>query len=202
MFIQTALLSVAIFLAPSAITATGESDLCLSNIQIAPTQSHRSIYVTSSFRDAPQKENFELLYKMGWPVLDTTISSGYGQRQSCSSCSTFHQGVDFTPGEGQPVLAAMRGVVSEIKDSGQYGVYIIIEHDLHNEIWHTVYAHLKRGSIPQEIFVGQSVEIGDVIGSVGRTGLATGPHLHFEIRIDGIKVNPLPLLEKYISQDN
>jgi murein DD-endopeptidase MepM/ murein hydrolase activator NlpD len=147
-------------------------------------------------------EQFHLLHEMGWPVDNPVISSGWGARDSsCKSCSSYHQGVDFVPGRGEPVMAAMRGVVHTVENSGGYGVHVIIEHDLHNQVWHTVYAHLQKNSIPQNIKPGNRVEIGDTIGKVGNTGISTGPHLHFEVRIDGVKVNPMPLLHKNIPSD-
>ena len=193
---------ITILISPLILVPPYETDLCKIIYGEENIETPLISYVTNSIEPEISREDFSLLYEMGWPVSDPIISSGYGSRESCDACSTFHQAIDFTPGIGKPVMAAMRGTIVEIEDSGQYGFYIIIEHDLHNEIWHTVYAHLQRGSAPREIHVGKSVEIGDVIGAVGRTGLATGPHLHFEIRIDDVKVNPLPLLKKYISQDN
>ena len=144
-------------------------------------------------------EQFHLLHEMGWPVIDPVVSSGWGQRlPSCKSCSSYHQGVDFVPGRGTPVMAAMRGTIHTVENSGAYGVHVIIEHDLHSQVWHTVYAHLKKNSVPENIKPGTYVEIGDIIGKVGSTGTSTGPHLHFEIRIDGIKVNPMPILNKNV----
>ena len=145
------------------------------------------------------REQYHLLHEMGWPVIDPTVSSGYGNREaSCKNCSSYHAGVDFVPGRGTPVMAAMRGVVHTVENSGGYGVHVIIEHDLHSQVWHTVYAHLENNSVPKNIKPGTYVEIGDTIGKVGSTGISTGAHLHFEVRIDSIKVNPLPLLHKNI----
>ena len=98
-------------------------------------------------------------------------------------------------------MAAMRGVIHTVENSGGYGVHVIIEHDLHSQVWYTVYAHLENNSVPKNIKPGTYVEIGDTIGKVGSTGTSTGPHLHFELRIDGVKVNPLPLLHKNIPND-
>ena len=148
------------------------------------------------------RPKFYISDKMGWPVEDIVISSHYGKRdyrETCKSCSKFHEGLDFTPGEGKNVLAAMNGTVIEIDNSGQYGVFIIIEHDVNQQKWQTVYAHLQDRSIPENLYVGKEVEIGDIIGKVGKTGLTTGPHLHFEVRINNKKVNPLPLLLKNTS---
>jgi murein DD-endopeptidase MepM/ murein hydrolase activator NlpD len=156
-------------------------------------------FIVESVAQEIEKETPHLLHEMGWPVVDPVISSGWGQRDpSCKHCSSYHTGVDFVPGRGTPVMAAMRGVVHTVENSGGYGVYVIIEHDLHSQVWHTVYAHLKKNSIPENIKPGTYVEIGDIIGKVGSTGTSTGPHLHFEIRIDGVKVNPMPILNKNV----
>jgi murein DD-endopeptidase MepM/ murein hydrolase activator NlpD len=156
-------------------------------------------FVVNSVSQEINKETHHLLHEMGWPVANPVISSGWGQRSpSCKGCSSYHQGVDFVPGIGTPVMAAMRGTVSIVENSSGYGVHVIIEHDLHSQVWHTVYAHLQNNSVPESIKPGTYVEIGDVIGKVGNTGTSTGPHLHFEVRIDGIKVNPLPLLNKNV----
>jgi murein DD-endopeptidase MepM/ murein hydrolase activator NlpD len=93
----------------------------------------------------------------------------------------------------------MNGRVVEIDYIGGYGLFIRLEHDVNGGKWETVYAHLQNTSVPENIYIGKEVEIGEVIGKVGRTGLATGPHLHFEVRINGKKVNPLPLLYKNTS---
>jgi murein DD-endopeptidase MepM/ murein hydrolase activator NlpD len=142
------------------------------------------------------------MHEMGWPVSDVIVSSKFGIRTpSCKKCSSHHAGVDFTPGLGAPVLAAMRGTIKEVKNGGGYGVHVVIEHDLGDEMWETVYAHLQLNSVPSDIVPGKRVTIGDRIGSVGNTGISTGPHLHFEIRINGKKVNPLPILNKNVRVD-
>ena len=158
-------------------------------------------YHTGDYEMLPlEKENLYLSTSMGWPVEEIAVSSGWGNRHSCSSCSTFHQGLDFTPGRGSNVSAAMNGTVKEINVGGEYGVYVILEHLVNGAQWETVYAHLERNSVPAELQVGQEIFIGDKIGTVGSTGLATGPHLHFEIRINGVKKNPWPILVENTKQ--
>jgi murein DD-endopeptidase MepM/ murein hydrolase activator NlpD len=148
-----------------------------------------------------EKENIYLSTNMGWPVKEVIVSSGWGHRESCRKCSSYHQGTDFVPGEGSDVLAAMNGTVKEVGYADEYGVYVTLEHLANRgEVWETVYAHLEFNSVPKEITVGEQVFIGDKVGTVGDTGLATGPHLHFEIRIDGAKRNPWPILVKNTKQ--
>src|SRR3954469_11585082 len=99
-----------------------------------------------------------------------------------------HDGIDFPKAYGAPVGAAGRGVVRFAGwNSGGYGNLVVVGHRLGFETW---YAHLSRISV----HVGQSVVGGTIIGRVGATGHATGPHLHFEVRHAGIPINPAPLL--------
>jgi murein DD-endopeptidase MepM/ murein hydrolase activator NlpD len=204
MFISsTALLSILLLPVVFSGVYNSSSNSCYYVTEQPAASSANVFYVPAGEPIGIDREDFDLLYKMGWPVTTPNISSGYGERNSsCEKCSGYHAGLDFTPGRGTPVLAAMNGVVETVDYWGGYGYYVVIKHDLHNEVWHTVYAHMQKNSIPAEIVVGTDVRIGDVIGSVGSTGLSTGPHLHFEIRVDGIKVNPLPILQKYIPEDN
>jgi murein DD-endopeptidase MepM/ murein hydrolase activator NlpD len=139
-------------------------------------------------------EGLQKIANMGWPVDNAIISSGYGSRKSCSSCSSYHQGLDFTPGRGENVIASMEGKVVEIGSMMEYGEFVIVEHIIGHNIWHTLYAHLEIDSVPKNVYVGKNILVGDTLGAVGSTGLTTGPHLHFEIRINGTKVNPLPIL--------
>jgi murein DD-endopeptidase MepM/ murein hydrolase activator NlpD len=143
------------------------------------------------------------LLDIQYPVDDyENISSGWGQRTvyGCKKCSTFHKGLDFTPGRGSNVYAAMDGVVSISDIGGEYGVYVILEHYIHEDLtYETVYAHLKRNKLTTNLYPGKKVLKGDIIGYVGNTGLSTGPHLHFEIRVNGVHTNPLRILQQNIN---
>jgi murein DD-endopeptidase MepM/ murein hydrolase activator NlpD len=174
-----------------------------SCVDIPLYQAKDSVSFTVSDSDFINLTKNEVLYKLNitWPVLDPFISSGYGDRRSCNKCSTFHQGLDFTPGRGDPVVAAIDGTVVEVRNANEYGLFVVIEHEVlfgGGQTWHTVYAHLQDGSVPSYVYPGAKVNLGDQIGRVGSTGLTTGPHLHFEIQIDGRKVNPLPIFKKYL----
>lgn len=139
------------------------------------------------------------------PVKATSeISSDFGWRTPpCTGCSADHRGVDFVPGAGEDVYAIMDGMVIESGYLGGYGYWVMLEHLVTNpntqemERWETVYAHMQEGSIPEDVVIGAVVERGDIIGKVGSTGMSTGPHLHFEIRIDGEQIDPLPLIASY-----
>jgi peptidoglycan hydrolase-like protein with peptidoglycan-binding domain len=104
-----------------------------------------------------------------------------------------HDGVDFLARAGAPVGAAGRGtVVSAGWNSGGYGNLVIVQHRLG---YQTYYAHLATISVG----IGQAVAGGSLIGYVGATGRATGPHLHFEVRLNGVPINPVPLLLPQVS---
>lgn len=116
------------------------------------------------------------------------ITSEFGERGNPMGAGTeFHPGVDIAADEGTPIQAAMAGQVVAVGPDGGYGNLVTIDDG--NGLT-TRYAHCSR------IFarVGQSVAPGDVIGTVGMTGRATGPHLHFEVRHNDTPVDPRPYL--------
>lgn len=114
-----------------------------------------------------------------------TLSSAFGWRTEpvSGSGADFHTGADMAVGEGTPVLAAAGGVVRATGSGGSYGNYVRILHPGGDE---TLYAHM------QYLFVhaGQSVAMGEQLGTVGQTGHATGPHLHFELLHQGVRYDP------------
>lgn len=124
-----------------------------------------------------------------WPAVGAySISSGFGYRRS-----GFHGGIDIVkPGGGStgaPVVAAGSGTVATAGYHPSYGYHVIINHGGGVS---TLYAHMLRGSL--KVSAGQSVSAGQALGNIGSTGNVTGPHLHFEVRINGNRVNPLPYL--------
>lgn len=112
------------------------------------------------------------------PFAAGMVTSRYGQRTR-----NFHQGIDLAGSVGSPVYAADGGVVTFTGWNSGYGKLIKIRHDNGYE---TYYAHLSSINVSQ----GSRVAKGALIGKVGNTGVSTGPHLHFEIRINGKAVNP------------
>jgi murein DD-endopeptidase MepM/ murein hydrolase activator NlpD len=94
-----------------------------------------------------------------------------------------HLGLDIVAPEGTPFVAAARGRVRFVGQQGEYGLTVEIDHGYG---YVTRYAHASRALVR----VGQPVERGDVIGHVGSTGLAVGPHLHYEVLVDGRQINP------------
>jgi murein DD-endopeptidase MepM/ murein hydrolase activator NlpD len=130
----------------------------------------------------------------------TPMGDGYGYRvPPCAGCSSFHKGVDWNPGAGSAVRAMANGTVSEIGNpSGGLGVYVVIDHVIDGRAVSTVYAHMAIGSL--SLSVGDKVTAGDTVGAVGSTGQSTGPHLYFEIRVNGTTpVNPIPWLAAHVN---
>ena len=126
-----------------------------------------------------------------WPFpLPVPIASGFGDRHvaNCGFCSTFHEGVDFTPGAGVDIQAIADGVVSEVAYDGGLGNHVVIDHVIAGRKVQSVYAHMIAGS--QRVVVGQAVKVTDLVGKVGSTGASTGAHLHLEIHLDGVPVDP------------
>jgi murein DD-endopeptidase MepM/ murein hydrolase activator NlpD len=128
-----------------------------------------------------------------WPfAVGVHIGDRFGYR-NCAGCSSNHGGQDFNPGLGAEIQAIADGVVSNSTDSGgSLGVVIMIDHVIDGETITSVYAHMEYNS--RRFEKGDVVKVGDVVGTTGSTGMSTGPHLHFEIRLGGIngtKTDPL-----------
>jgi murein DD-endopeptidase MepM/ murein hydrolase activator NlpD len=114
------------------------------------------------------------------PPLQTAFTDGFGPRGN-----RFHTGLDFPAATGTPVTAAAPGrVVWSGPMAGGWGNVVMIAHGGGVE---TLYAHLSRASAA----VGARVPAGRTVGRVGSTGDATGPHVHFEVRLRGAAVDPL-----------
>ena len=124
---------------------------------------------------------------MRTPVNGARLSSGYGKRKHpILGYSKMHKGLDFAAPTGTPIMAAGSGIVESSGWNGSYGKYIRIRH---NSTYKTAYAHMSK--IKRGITPGQRVNQGEIIGYIGSTGRSTGPHLHYEILVNGRKVNPL-----------
>ncbi len=127
-----------------------------------------------------------------WPTRGAnSISSYYGYRNPSISGWGFHGGIDIVTGYGNssgvPVVAAASGtVVTAIRGYSGYGHTVVIDH---GGGLRTRYAHMQPGSLT--VYVGQKVSMGQQIGRIGSTGNSTGPHLHFEVLLNGVKQNPL-----------
>jgi murein DD-endopeptidase MepM/ murein hydrolase activator NlpD len=120
------------------------------------------------------------------PLPGARISSPFGWRiHPVFHSRMFHKGVDYEAAAGTPVMAAADGVVEDVGPRGNYGNYILVRHSGRLE---TAYAHLA-GFAPT-VQVGAPIHRGDVIGYVGMTGVATGPHLYYEVIVDGRQIDP------------
>ena len=121
------------------------------------------------------------------PIDGARLTSGYGKRKHpILGYTKMHRGVDFAARRGAPLVAAGSGVIVAAGWNGAYGKYIRIRH---RGRYSTAYAHL--GRIANGVQKGRRVKQGQVIGYVGSTGRSTGPHLHYEVLLDGRQINPL-----------
>ena len=124
---------------------------------------------------------------MRTPINGARLSSGYGNRRHpILGYTKAHRGVDFAAPTGTPIMAAGNGIVEFAGWNGSYGRYVRIRH---HGTYKTAYAHLAR--INKKIRVGAHINQGEIIGTVGSSGRSTGPHLHYEILLNGRQVNPL-----------
>ena len=140
---------------------------------------------TPDFFDANGQSAKSMLMKT--PVDGARISSGFGMRfHPVLGYTRMHKGIDFAVPSGTPVMAAGGGTVKMEGWLGGYGNFVLLDH---GNSYQTAYGHLSR--FAPGVRQGSHVRQGQVIAYSGATGLATGPHLHYEIRINGSQVNPL-----------
>lgn len=122
------------------------------------------------------------------PISGGRQSSGFGRRSApTKGASTYHKGIDWATPTGTPVYASCGGTVSKAGWGSGYGYVVYIDHEDGSQ---TRYGHLSKVLVK----VGQTVKQGERIALSGNTGVSTGPHLHFEILINGVQVNPLSRL--------
>lgn len=150
--------------------------------------------VENQIRKATGDTEYDLQYTGGvmlWPVAKkgTVITSPFGSREHpIQGVVKLHTGIDIGAGYGSKVVAAMDGVVSYAGYLGGYGNCVIVNHGSGIS---TLYGH-GQTILTQK---GTEVKQGDVIMEVGSTGNSTGPHLHFEVRVNDTAVNPLPYVK-------
>lgn len=127
--------------------------------------------------------------RLGWPLTpDTRRTSLYGDRRTYlysdgATAPAIHVGLDLASPAGTPIASAGRGVVRMARDRIVTGLTVVIEH---LPGVYTLYYHLNELAVEE----GELVDTGRIIGTVGATGLATGPHLHWELRVAGVAVSP------------
>ncbi len=123
----------------------------------------------------------------GWPVRGT-ISSVFGVRNSpFTETPVFHHGLDIVARAGVPVVASAPGVVVKSGYESLYGNAVVVDHGAG---YRSLYAHMSSCSVEEGAFVNR----GEELGKVGSTGRSTGPHLHYEVRVNGLPVNPARFL--------
>lgn len=124
------------------------------------------------------------LGSLGRQPINGVLTSGFGLRwHPLLGGYRKHSGVDLAAPTGTPVRATSGGQITTAGWQGGYGLLVAVDHGKNTQ---TRYGHLSRVAVAP----GQEVKSGDVIGYVGTTGLSTGPHLHYEVRVDGLAVNP------------
>jgi murein DD-endopeptidase MepM/ murein hydrolase activator NlpD len=128
------------------------------------------------------------------PLEDAHLTSNFGMRtHPILGGRRQHKGIDLAAPTGTPIYATADGYVSKAGPFSTYGNYVSIEHGANVE---TRYAHMSR----VVAYEGERVHKGDLIGYVGTTGRSTGPHLHYEVRVNGEAVNPIPYMAESDAQ--
>lgn len=148
-----------------------------------------------------EKENYRL--DVEWPVVDyeqRTSHFGYRYIPNCAQCSRYHQGLDFTPGEGKAIYSIMDGEIVDAGWDGSFGYRVVIRHVIFkNELeYTTIYAHMQPSIVTKQLQSGNKIAKGEIIGLVGNTGVSTGPHLHFEIHKNEKVLDPIDFFDFHI----
>lgn len=124
-----------------------------------------------------------------WSPVSGLVTSRFGWRcHPVSGEQDFHKGVDIAAAQGTPILAALPGVVEQTGYSESYGNFVVLRH---SDNLRTTYNHCSEILVKE----GEQLARGDRIALVGSTGISTGPHLHFEVEVKGLKADPLQALE-------
>lgn len=172
----------------------------------APLEVQR--YTTGSYEIPLVKDDIVLKLRPQYPVDDPTVKSsrfGYRSLSNCNNCSTFHHGIDYPLSDlNKNVYSTMSGVISQVQRSGEYGIHVIVEHVIYPDelVYTSIYAHLRPSAVTNSLSIGDRVTKGQLLGYIGQTGLATGPHLHFEIHRNGQILNPRVFFEKNMEPDS
>jgi murein DD-endopeptidase MepM/ murein hydrolase activator NlpD len=202
--VSTSLPAQALWVPESGSTAARTSSGATQSMQVGAAADGSTARDQFTVSDATQYANVDSSSftndptgTIQWPFLTgVPITSGFGGRQvaGCSFCSTNHMGVDFAPGEGTPIGVIAAGTVIKVQaNDGGFGNDVWVEHDVDGKQFVSVYGHMEDNSF--KVVTGQHVEVGDILGLVGSTGNSTGPHLHLEVHVDGVPVDPLAWLK-------
>lgn len=149
----------------------------------------RFLQLFSSWRELERLEQGVASIPSIMPVRGARYTSGFGTRSDpFRGTRAMHSGIDMAGPVGTPIYATADGIVGHAGNRGAYGKLIELEHGAGIT---TRYAHLSRMAVRD----GERVRRGQLIGYMGSTGRSTGSHLHYEVRVDGRAVNPLPFLQ-------
>lgn len=157
-----------------------------SNVNYVGAYSDKKLKVTVPISTNPIK----------WPFPSgLRVTDHFGYRNIFGSTS-FHTGQDFDMAYGTTIHAIADGIVTYIENPGfMCGTSVTIDSNINGNKFSTVYCHMVTGSIP--LTLNQSISAGDVVGQVGLTGITTGPHLHLEVRVNDVPIDPWPFLIQY-----
>jgi len=139
-----------------------------------------------TFKDTVDIKLFDSFYGTNWimPLVDTRITSEFGFRRY-----RWHHGTDLKLNVGDSIYSTFDGIVRITSyDRNGYGYYVVVRHKNGLE---TLYGHMSKILVE----IGEEVKAGDVIGLGGNTGRSTGPHLHFEVRFQGLSINPTEIFD-------
>lgn len=166
----------------------GQEEVASSEAESQPEEQASTLsYVLYSNQNLPEGVSMEqaiLDFDYCVPV-SGTLSSGFGYREHpVEGEERFHYGVDLAADTGTEIVCFADGTVTAVGESSSYGKYCIVEHE---GGYSTLYAHCSRICTSS----GAEVTEGEKIAEVGETGIATGPHLHFELHKDGVYLNPI-----------
>lgn len=171
-------------------TPMTETDLQSAISELMAAVDQRDDYLNTLEAEVLQRSVLKDMLPNSSPVSAAYNSSSYGWRiDPFNGNRAFHEGLDFTANVGTPIRAAADGIVSEAGPTPDYGNLVKIEHGAGLE---TRYAHASKLLVKE----GDRVIKGQIIALVGSTGRSTGPHLHYEIRLNGIALDPRQYLHK------
>lgn len=175
------------------VTSTAAHDVSLNRDESYSTATMADLAADSGVRNFDNSFLNNPNASVQWPFpVGVPYTWGFQMRDG-----SMHHGVDFVPGAGAGIHAIADGTVRIATEAGGlFGVHVVIDHEIDGELVSSHYAHMEYGSLRVE--VGDTVTVGDVLGTVGDTGYSFGAHLHFEVWQNGTtKVDPLEWMREH-----
>lgn len=197
------LISITIGFLPSA---PATADIAAEGLALNPLGSQTvTVEPTVAAPDATRDAYSVTVYTaVQWPTSDRDITQGLGNFgiRHCPGCSVNHQGVDFNPGGGTPVALVADGTViyAGWDPFGALGETVWVQHTINGVPTVTKYGHMMNGSL--QVYTGQVLKYGTTLGLVGNTGQSTGNHLHFQVEVGGVPIDPMPWLWANVNIDD